>query len=160
MLCWCRSSWHPAEKEHPNIRRMVFGAYKNFVSVYLCLHLLTLTEQEHHTGEYSIYTECLLSKLSLSGLFPPWPTNGNRIIDGRFVSYKNIQFILQRSIKCCSSDPMQSCQGRKCQQPAYEENSPPPTLPMAGLCGSHLHSEGEKWKGLMGSQLSKCCQGF
>lgn len=31
MLCWCRlsgSSWHPAEKEHPVIRRMVFEHIK------------------------------------------------------------------------------------------------------------------------------------
>lgn len=35
---------------------------------HLCLHILRLTEQKHHTREYSIYTECLLSKLSCSGL--------------------------------------------------------------------------------------------
>lgn len=126
---------------------------------HLCFHVLRLTEQERHTREYSIYTECLLSKVSLSGLLLPWPTNGSRIIDGRFVSYKNIQFILQKNIKCCSSDPLAWAALKGCNCGCYSyfvmRRSVPQLFWRQGFLAAHLQCRAEEWKWPMCSQFTK-----
>ena len=143
------------------IRRVVSGHIETLS--HLCLHILRLTEQELYTREYSIYTECLLSKLSCSGLLLPWPTNGNGIIEGGFVSYKNIQFILQKNIKCCSPDPTAwaALKGCYCLGPScfFIDLSSRPWTAGILISPPPLRKCGEKWKWLMSSRLSKFCKG-
>ena len=53
MLCWCRlsgSSWHPAEKEHPVIRRMVFEHIKTLSKPSLFARIKANRTRTSHRG--------------------------------------------------------------------------------------------------------------